>query len=310
MHMNSAPHLLIEDRPEFERVLDEALRTADRHPELAAIGQQLNAEQLRTLALNAVETVAARAADEYQHYVATRDRLRRRTPPANASPTSPADGQASESGGPFGSARSEASGAGLLAGLAVLVPVLAGAAAIIFLLVGYALRLMKPAPSIAQPMVTAGWIFAALAAVGILVAAAGLLLTAVRNGSDGAHDGPPDGQPADAELTQAQNAWRHALLERGVLPFLYEALAHPDHTSRPPVATDAEPPAQSSSSSPSAPPSSAYVPSGGRTTGRTPHLGYSRPGFSTEGESSKARPRFSSPDFSSPDYGGPEHRPD
>ena len=28
MHMNSAPHLLNEDRAEFERILDEALRNA------------------------------------------------------------------------------------------------------------------------------------------------------------------------------------------------------------------------------------------------------------------------------------------
>lgn len=49
MHMNSAPHLLPEDRQEFARVLDEALRSANRRPELGAIGQRLNAEQLRTM---------------------------------------------------------------------------------------------------------------------------------------------------------------------------------------------------------------------------------------------------------------------
>ncbi len=48
MHMNSAPHLLAEDRPEFERVLDEALLgTAQSPPSGTA---RLNSEQLRTMA--------------------------------------------------------------------------------------------------------------------------------------------------------------------------------------------------------------------------------------------------------------------
>ncbi|GAA3094311.1 hypothetical protein GCM10020254_44320 [Streptomyces goshikiensis] len=51
MHMTSAPHLLSEDRPEFDRLLDEALRTAHDRPELATLGERLNAEQLRTMAM-------------------------------------------------------------------------------------------------------------------------------------------------------------------------------------------------------------------------------------------------------------------
>ncbi len=50
MHMNSVPqHLLSEDRQEYERILDEALRSAPHRPELAAVGQRLNPEQLRTM---------------------------------------------------------------------------------------------------------------------------------------------------------------------------------------------------------------------------------------------------------------------
>ncbi|MER5693376.1 hypothetical protein ACFY1B_31015, partial [Streptomyces mirabilis] len=41
-------YLLSEDRQEFERILDEALRSAPHRPELAAVGRRLNAEQLRT----------------------------------------------------------------------------------------------------------------------------------------------------------------------------------------------------------------------------------------------------------------------
>src|SRR4051812_34040586 len=76
MHMNSAPHLLNEDRPEFERILDEALRTAPNRPELAAVGQRLNPEQLRTMALNAAALISTAAATEYEHYTKVRDELR------------------------------------------------------------------------------------------------------------------------------------------------------------------------------------------------------------------------------------------
>ncbi|MFD3542446.1 hypothetical protein ACFWUQ_23560 [Streptomyces sp. NPDC058662] len=76
--MNSAPYLLHEDRAEFERLLDEALRlrTAGERPDLAAAGQRLNAEQLRALTLNATAFVTAAAAAEYAHYVKVREELR------------------------------------------------------------------------------------------------------------------------------------------------------------------------------------------------------------------------------------------
>ena len=51
MYMNSAPHLLTQDRPEFERVLDEALRTAADTP--GASRSALNSDQLRMMALSA-----------------------------------------------------------------------------------------------------------------------------------------------------------------------------------------------------------------------------------------------------------------
>ncbi|WKX74312.1 hypothetical protein [Streptomyces sp. XD-27] len=56
-------------------MLDEALRAAHR-PELAAEGQLLSPEQLRTLALNATAVITAAAAAEYQHYVRVREELR------------------------------------------------------------------------------------------------------------------------------------------------------------------------------------------------------------------------------------------
>ncbi|MGW2330012.1 hypothetical protein ACWC5C_30245 [Streptomyces sp. NPDC001700] len=282
--MKSAPHLFAEDRPEFERVLDEVLRTADRRPDLPGIGQRLTAEQLRTMALSASAAITACAAAEYQDYVVARARLREPAPPLPMAMAPNDDGEDAHSA-KFTNTLLDASGAGLVPMLAVLAPVLAGTAAIIFLLVGYVLHVLDPVPSIAQPMITAGWFFAALTAAGILLAAVGLLLTALRNGSS-AIRGEALAEQLE-EVDRAREAWRQALLERGVLPFLHEALANPSAPA----------------------PWTAYVP-GRPEAGRTPHLGYSRPGFSTDDDGPRARPRYTSPDYTSPEYGGPENQPD
>ncbi|MDQ8705848.1 hypothetical protein RCO28_25615 [Streptomyces sp. LHD-70] len=294
MHMNSAPHLLNEDRKDYERILDEALRTAPHRPELAAVGERLNPEQLRTMALNATALITAAAATEYQHYVKVREELR---DPTRSTASAREPNTSEPTGGSVGLATTmgevtETAGAGLVAVLAVLAPVLAGTAAAIFLLVGYILKMISPEPALADTLLTAGWIFGALTAAGILVAAGGLLLTALRNGSTAQAAGPPE--EFNEEVSHAREVWRDALLERGLVPFLREALAQPRGTPDPGPA-----------------------PSGTRM----PSLGYNRPGFSSpEGDTdtgpsspsdtSSSRPRYSSPDFSSPDFGGPEHRPD
>ncbi|MFF9485696.1 hypothetical protein [Streptomyces sp. NPDC014676] len=289
MHMNSVPqHLLSEDRQEYQRILDEALRSAPHHPELAAVGQRLNSEQLRTMALNATAIITTAAATEYQHYVKVREERRR--PPESSAPSVRESGSTEPDTHAMGLAATmgevaEATGAGAVAVVAVLAPVLAGTAAAIFLLVGYVLRMLDPDAAFARTMLTTGWVFGAVTAVAILVAAVGLLLTALRNkpsalgGSYGELDG---------EVALARDAWREALLERGILPFLRDALADPatvtalQHTAPPPPA------------------------------GRIPHLGYDRPGFSSpeEGAARGTRPSYSSPDYSSPDFGGPEHQPE
>ncbi|MDQ0991830.1 hypothetical protein [Streptomyces sp. V3I7] len=284
MHMNSVPqHLLSEDRQEYERLLDEALRSAPHRPELAAVGQRLNSEQLRTMALNATALITAAAATEYQHYVKVREDLRRPTPAT--APSGHASGSGEPVGGAMGLATSlgeaaESTGAGAIAVVAVLAPVLAGTAAAIFLLVGYILKMLDPEPAFARTMLTAGWAFGALTAAGILVAAAGLLLTALRN-SPSLEAGPYGA--ANTDLTRAREAWGDALLERGILPFLREALAEPGAATVP-------------RTHPLAP------------AGRMPRLGYDRPGFSSpdDGSASRPHPRFSSPDYSSPDFGGPD----
>ncbi|MGW1539431.1 hypothetical protein ACWCPM_03955 [Streptomyces sp. NPDC002309] len=288
MHMNSVPqHLLSEDRQEYERLLDEALRSAHHRPELAAVGQRLNPEQLRTMALNATALITAAAATEYQHYVKVREELRR---PAPSTPSATRESGSDEPGTDavglattMGEAAAETVGAGAVAVIAVLAPVLAGTAAAIFLLVGYTLKMLAPEPGIAQTMVTTGWVFGAVTAVAILLAGVGLLLTALRN-RPALSSGPYE--ELSEEVAAARDAWRQALLENGILPFLREALTTPDqaalHRATPTVPTS-----------------------------RMPHLGYGRPGFTSPGDGpSGARPSFSSPDYTSPDFGGPDHTPE
>ncbi|OEV06355.1 hypothetical protein AN216_00310, partial [Streptomyces oceani] len=177
----------------------------------------------------------------------------------------------------------------------------------IFLLVGYSLQLLTPEPSLGAALRTAGWAFAVLAAATALAGMTGVLLAAVRNsGADPAS--PPLGPDPRAELLtavgEAQDTWRQALLERGVLPFLREAVTDPRAALDTFDAGHLVP----------------YEPQ------RTTRLGYSHPDYSSPADGTetaepepadhiRAKPRFASPNFSSPDYdgpnyGGPEHLPD
>ncbi|MFE7539921.1 hypothetical protein [Streptomyces platensis] len=295
MHMNSAPHLLNEDRAEFARLLDEALRTAPYRPDdlTTAAENPFNTEQLRTMALSATTAIAACATAEYQRYVQLRAELHAPTPLAAVADADDEEQNAAADGRPGPDSdpaldEAETTGAGLTAMIAVLAPVLAGIAAVLFLLLGYVLRAVSPDKSLAQPLISVGWIFAALTAAGTLVAMAGLVITALRNGSAQVAGAE---KPSEA-LDQAHEAWRRALLERGLLPFLRAALTDP-------TATPDDDPAR-------------YVPR--HTTSpesRIPTLGYTRPQFSSpDSGSSGSRPRYSSPDFTSPDYGGPDQRTD
>jgi hypothetical protein len=274
MQMKSAPHLLNEDREDFTRLLDDALRTAHDRPDLAAVGQRLNTEQLRTMALNDTALITTAAAAEYAHYTKTRQEFRSLPGTAvHGSLLVPAMNQAGDIG------------AGFTAVITVLVPVLAGTAAAIFLLVGYLLKALSPPPPFSGTLLAVGWFFAAVTALGILAAAVGLLITALRNGPTQVSAEAADGE-LPPEVAGAREAWRLALLERGILPFLRDALAAPGNAPAAPAPT--------------------------RTVKHLPKIGYSRPDFSSPGEGSTAgqRPTYSSPDFSSPDFGGPEHQPE
>ncbi|MEV6244743.1 hypothetical protein AB0M38_00900 [Streptomyces sp. NPDC051742] len=204
MHMNVAPHLLTEDRAEYERVLDDALSTAHARPDLAGAGTRLTLAQLRAMTLNATTLVTSAAASEYDHFVKVREQHRATL---GARPA-----ENSDRPGP---------GPGVVAILTVMVPVLAGTAAVIFLLVGAVLRALAPTLVFGATLLTAGLVFGAVAAAGLLGAAVGLLMTALRNSPAAVHTG----SAPDDELSRAREAWRRALLERGILPFLRDALA-------------------------------------------------------------------------------------
>ncbi|MFI0738096.1 hypothetical protein ACH4PU_08350 [Streptomyces sp. NPDC021100] len=292
MHMNSAPHLLAEDRPEFERVLDLALRSADRDPEISALiaaeGRRLDTEQLRTSAVRAMTAISASALPEYRNYVRAREELRRthhRSAAAGSRGRGRQEGTGSDGPG--------ASGAGAGAVLTVLAPVLAGIAAFLFLLIGYVLEVIGTESSVARPMVTAGWWFAGLTAAGALIAMGALLLMALRNGRPGAPGtvksaaGPSRVPRLELDADRARDAWHEALLHRGLLPFLRQALADA------PVAPD-----------------SSYVPGPREERGRTSRLGFSSPGFSSHEEQPgpHLRPRFTSPDYTGPELGKPNGR--
>ncbi|WP_431780529.1 hypothetical protein [Streptomyces chumphonensis] len=274
MHMNSAPHLRLEDRPEFERLLEAALNTASVPRGGEANGPRLGREQLRAMALAAVSTIAACAATEYQHFTGLREDLRRSTRGSSG----------------LAATVAETGGAGLFALLSVLAPILAGAAAVIFLAVGYTLAAVSPDVALAQPLRNVGWVFAALTAAGLLAACVSLVLTALRNSAAPPSTAAGPGGTAArsgagslaSEVDRARDAWRRALLDRGITPFLRDALA----------ATGAS----TASTDPS----------------RTPRLGYSHPGFTSPGapQETRDRPRYSSPDFTSPDFTGPDGNPD
>lgn len=299
--MNSAPHLLSEDRPEFERVLDEALRDEDIRVALAEAAPGLGSDHLRGLAVNATATITACAVTEYEHYLKIRTQARelasgrRRGRPATS--TGGAEDQRATDGSSvrrLSGAVDGTAGAGVVAAVAVLTPILAGTSALILLASGYLLKLADPDPAVAAPLRFAGWLFAAIAATGTLIGMIGVMFTALRNPAADTATLHADRSP---EVVAARESWRRALLERGVRPFLLQALTTGD-TGHPAAAE----------------PTPARQASGGEVR-RTPSLGYSAPGFTSPNPDEPgahrsppdyASPRYTSPRYSGPSYSGPD----
>lgn len=187
-----------QDRADFETELGRALagpqvRAALREGDDDGHG----VERLRRSARENAGFVLAAAAPEYERYAMLRadaDALARL--PVDA----PGGGRAS----------------GLWGVLGVIVPVVAGAAAAIFLLLGYVMGLAQDLEVLGGALVAAGWIAAGVAALGLLVGGLGLLSTASRSRSAESAEEPG----AAGELARARESWRLALAERGLVPYL------------------------------------------------------------------------------------------
>ncbi|MFJ9153443.1 hypothetical protein ACIRP7_36560 [Streptomyces sp. NPDC102270] len=334
--VNSDPeHLLSEDRQEYERILDEALRSAPDRPELAAVGQRLNTEQLRTMALNATALITAAAATEYQHYVKVREELRH--PAQSSRDTGSAEPRSSTTGlaTTMGEV-AETTGAGALgAGPSYDGRASDGIAVHRWARMSYGRRLLAAVLGLhVRPDVPAAAraarpspfsVFAApatalsgtIAAIFLLV---GYILTML------------DPEPAAAQ-TMLTTGWTFGAVTAAAIlvtavgllitalrskPSL-EAGPYRDLTAEVTRAREAWhnallecgilPFLREALADPGtdvlrrpAPPA---------PTIRTPHLGYDRPGFSSPDDATPApRPSFTSPDYTSPDFGGPERQPE
>lgn len=217
--MNEPRRLEAADRADFELTLHEALGAPDVREALRQPSVQVTAEQLRTRALTAADTIVAEAATEYAALL----RLRTAAAPARVVRTR--------------QSAPATVGNGLPAALAVLTPVLSAAAAAIFLLLGYGLQLAGAQQPLAITLIRAGWIAGAMAVLAAAAAGTGLVITAARHRATSRRP-----QPDAASVARAQAEWRQALLERGLLPFLRGQLHQPPTPARQP--RPALPPAQ------------------------------------------------------------------
>ncbi|GGX36988.1 hypothetical protein [Streptomyces noursei] len=266
MHQND--RLQAPDTTAFERTVDQALSSPEIRAALSQTAGSLNAEQLRSAALGARDTLAAAATAEYRELV--RERAAAADTPRPVPPP-PAAGTSSRSGG-------------VLPALGVLVPSLAATAAVVFLLFGFGLRTVAAPSTLADELLTAGWTSAGVAGMAVLIGLAWLLVTASRNRAAADAHTPAE---ADPNVARAHEAWQLALLERGIMPFLLGRLDTATSGGRP-LGRPALPR-----------PATAGV-AGGAGEARPTSAdgrGFSSPDY--------AAPDFTAPDFGSPGFSGP-----
>ncbi|RSO32841.1 hypothetical protein DMH15_22510 [Streptomyces sp. WAC 06725] len=214
-----------QDERDFEQVLDQALHYSWIRTATERADAEADTEQLRTQALNARATIMGVAHQEYRRYLRLRTHAERAT--CQAARNRDASGV----------------GRGLLDALGLLFPVVAAVAALIFLGLGYSLRLLhsRSPSATADELVVTGWITAGVAALAVLLALAGVMVTAVRNSTVQRVEEADATEPV-AAAAAARRVWQQTLLERGVLPFLRARLpaAHTDAVtaSTLPIGTD------------------------------------------------------------------------
>lgn len=209
--MTSAPELRGEDRADFDDVLHRALATTEMRTRLRrGVHTTALADWLRERVEASRSEIAANAAPEYARYLSARADAGGRSAATRPRRVPPV--------GRWVRARRR-----LLPALAVLAPLLASMAAVVFLLLGYVLEVADAASETADALVRAGWTAAVIAVLTGAAALAGLLVTALRHRSL-PRPGPDRAARASA-VDQARETWQRALLERGMLPFLRARLA-------------------------------------------------------------------------------------
>lgn len=337
-------HLLKEDRADYERLLDEALRAVFR-TQPAGAGRPLSLEALRSMALNAEPVITSAAEPEYVHYVLVRGghestarralsatrrpaeepagpgrrlraavlgtgrpgdtRVHAGVPPKRwasmsfgrrlvaaliglrVRPEAPAARAGAARSPTPATGRRVSSGGSALAVFCVRASLLFGVGAVVLLLIGFALGVISRQSEFVGRLLVTGWAFGALSVVAIVIALCRLVTRALRVGGAASAGG------ADGDVARAREAWRRALLERGIQPFLREAMG--DLYGRP---ADFAPVRQLARND------------------RTPRTGYFRPNFTSPDfpapdglPAAGSRPAPTGPDADPPDTGGPEPRP-
>ncbi|MBT3077858.1 MULTISPECIES: hypothetical protein [Streptomyces] len=260
-----------EDRSDYADVLDEVLASAEIRRLLERSG--VSGGPLRARALAAAARTAPAAAAEYRAYAAVRRAHHDRVP----------DGGRPSLSGP---GAQERPGAGVLAVLGVLTPILAAVAATTFLLLGYGLRLTDSLADLADTLVRVGWVSLAIAAATALISLVALYRTAALQSAPGA----PTGADRPADLDRARDAWRTALRDKAIRPFLLQELAEAaDGTGEVPEGRSRPAPPAFTGPDFSAPDFSAPD--------------FTAPDFS--GPGAHTRPAYSRPDFTGPGFSGP-----
>ncbi|MEU2293792.1 hypothetical protein ACFY9H_27640 [Streptomyces bacillaris] len=254
-----------EDRSDYADVLDEVLASAEIRRLLVRSG--VSGGLLRARALAAAARTAPAAAAEYRAYAALRRAHHDRVP----------DGGRPSLSGP---GAQERPGAGVLAVLGVLTPILAAVAATTFLLLGYGLRLTDSLADLADTLVRVGWVSLAIAAATALISLVALYRTAALQSAPGA----PTGADRPADLDRARDAWRTALRDKAIRPFLLQELAEADGTGEVPEGRSRPAPPAFTGPDFSAP-------------------DFTGPDFS--GPGAHTRPAYSRPDFTGPGFSGP-----
>ncbi|MFD3974518.1 hypothetical protein [Streptomyces cyaneofuscatus] len=245
-----------EDRSAYAEVVDEVLASAEIRRLLEESG--VSGGRLRIRALAAVGRTAPAAAAEYRAYAALRRASHGRRGDGGPAPLS-------------GPGDQERPGAGALAVLGVLTPILAAVAAATFLLLGYGLRLTDSMAALADTLVRVGWVSLAIAAATSLISLIAVYRTAALRPAPGSLPGSPPGVDRSADLDRARETWRTALRDKGIRPFLLGELAEAGR---------------------------AAAPGGPRFTPPA----FAGPDFSAP---DFTRPGFSGPDFTGPGFSGP-----